>query len=167
MTTEQSAIISAMSERTTFVLRSKSQRGAWLFAVVFMGPTAIFVVGGVGKHPNDLLWIAPAVLLSLLCIAVATSRVTCDANGIRSRLFRTVRVAAAEVTAITVESQLSQSSGRRNVFLVVERTTGKPIRLMGTAMRDKPQNRATLEANADAMRAVLGLPGSGESELKQ
>ncbi len=155
----------AMSEPSTVVLKSKSRGGAGFFAVVFLGLAAIFVVGGLGKERKDLLWIAPAVLLSLLCVAVATSRVICDPSGIRYRLFRTVRVPAAEVTAITVESKLSQSSGRRNVTIVVERTTGKPIRLVGTAMRDKPQNHSTLEASADAMRATLGLPVSGESEL--
>jgi hypothetical protein len=84
--------------------------------------------------------------------------VACDANGIRYRLLRTVRVPAAEVRAIIVESKRSQSSGRTNVFLVIERRTGKPIRCVATAMRDKPKNRATLEASADAMRAVLGQP---------
>jgi hypothetical protein len=122
---------------------------------------AIFVDGGLGDEPKDLPWIPLAVLLCLLMVAAANSQVTCDPDGIRYRLFRTVRVPAAEVRAITVESKLSQSSGRRNMFLVVERTTGKPIRCLGTAMRDKPQNRATLEASADAMRAALGLPRVG------
>jgi hypothetical protein len=164
MTTEPSAIISAMSERSTVVLKSKSQGGAWVGTVAFLGVTAAFVAGSLGKYHKDLPWIPPAVLLTLLFVAVATSRVTCDANGIRYRLFRTVRVPVAEVRAITV--QLSQGSGRRSVLVVVERHTGKPIRLVATAMWDKPQNRAKVEANADAMRAALGLPGSGESELK-
>ena len=130
-----------------------------------MGLTAAFVAGSLGRYHKDLPWIPPAVLLAFVCVAVATSRVTCDASGIRYRLFRTVRVPAAEVRAITVKSQLSHGSGRRSVLVVVERKTGKPIRLVATAMWDKPQNRATVEANADAMRAALGLPGSGESEL--
>jgi hypothetical protein len=151
-----------MSGSAAVVLKSRSQAGPWIFAAVFLGLAAIFVGGSLGSEPKDLPWIPVALFLSLSCVAVATSRVTCDATGIRYRLFRTTRVPAPEVMAITVESRVS-SSGRKNVLLVVERASGKPIRLVGTTMRDNPQNRAAVEANADAMRSALGLPGSGGS----
>jgi hypothetical protein len=147
-----------MYEPRTVVLKSTSRGAAWFFAAVFLGLAAIFVAGGLGDSPKDLPWIPLVVLMCLLCVAVANSQVTCDPNGIRYRLFRTVHVPAAEVRAITVESKLSQSSGRTNLLLVIERRTGKPIRCLGTAIRDKPQKRATLEASADEMRAALGLP---------
>jgi hypothetical protein len=150
-----------MYEPRTVVLKSTSRGAAWCLAAVFLGLAAIFVAGGLGDYPKDLPWIPPAVLMGVLCVAVANSQVTCDPNGIWYRLFRTVRVPAAEVRAITVESKLSRSSGRTNLFLVVEPRTGKPIRCLGTAMRDKPHNRATLEASADAMRTALGLPRVG------
>jgi hypothetical protein len=147
--------------RAPVVLKSVSRGAAWCFAAIFLGLSAIFVANGLGDTPKDLPWLALVVPMCLLCAAVANSQVTCDPNGIRYRLFRTVRVPAAEVKAITVESKLSQSSGRKNLILVIERRTGKPIRCLGTAMRDKPQNRATLEASADAMRGALGLPRFG------
>jgi hypothetical protein len=161
VTTEPCAILSAMYEPRTVLLKSVSRGLAWSLAVVFLGLAAIFVAGGLGDTPKDLPFIPPAVLLCLLMVAVANSQVTCDQNEIRYRLFRTVRIPAVEVRAITVESKVSQSSGRKNLFLVIERRTGKPVRCLGTAMRDKPQNRTTLEARVDAMRAALGLPTVG------
>lgn len=146
-----------------FVLKSRSRGGAWFFAAIFLGLAVIFLVAGLGNYPKDLAYVPVAVLLMLVCGAAATTQVTCDADGLRSRMFRTVRVPASDITAINVESRLSQSSGRKNVLVVVERTSGKPIRLVATAMRDKPENRAKLEANANTIRELLGLHSS-ESE---
>ena len=147
-----------MYKRRPVVLKSVSRGPAWFFAAVFLGLSAIFVANGLGDNPKDLPWLALAVPLCLLCAAVANSQVTCDQNGIRYRLFKTVRIPVAEVTALRIDSKLSQSSGRTNLILVIERRAGKPIRCLGTAVRDKPQSRATLEASAQAMRGALGLP---------
>jgi hypothetical protein len=120
-----------MYEPRSVVLKSTTRGAGWFFAAIFLGLAAIFVAGSLGDTPKDLPWIPLVVLMCVLCVAVANSQVTCDQNGVRYRLFRTVRVPAADVTAITVESKLSQSSGRTNLILVIERRTGKPVRCLG------------------------------------
>ncbi len=131
------------------------QVGAWAFTAfgVIFGLSA--VAGG------DLLAEILMGLFGLLCVlsgpGAAITRLTCDPSGLRYRtLWRTTRVSASDVTAVTTRSV--PGYGRKRIRIDIERQSGDALKLTALQRQETPTNLLKSEADADAIRHALGEP---------
>jgi hypothetical protein len=100
-----------------------------------------------------------------LGLDIAVARVTCDRTGLDYRkLFRSRRVLANEVTAVTVKSV--PGGGYRRVRINIECHRQRPVKLVRLQRRDTPHNFVQSEADAQAIRQALGLKLPPEADCR-
>jgi hypothetical protein len=126
----------------------------WAIAIfgALFGLSGLAADGDIGAA----ITMGTAGVIFLLCgISLVVSSVTCDRQGIRMRSLYSKYVPASDVANVEV-STTDFGYGRR-VRVDIRRHAGRTLRSPALMRYDTKKSHAQAEANADAIKQVLGL----------
>jgi hypothetical protein len=145
-----------MNDGSSLVMKPSAGMRGFAWALAAFG--AIFGLSGTAATVHSLvlaIWMGLfGLLMMLLAINGAVAKLTCDPAGLCWRTLRTVRVPASEITTVGV--QTVPGFGYRRVRIDVHRQSGRRVKLTQLQRPNTPANLAKSEADAEAMRRVLG-----------
>jgi hypothetical protein len=137
-----------------------ASRSARITAVVLLIPLGlILVLGGLFADPAQDGWsiiLGAILLVGALHVLTVRAVSTADAVSYGSLIKR--RIPAAEIAAVGVTM-----AGYFGAFptVVLERTTGRPVRLMAVQLPRSARGRASAADDAARMAALLGVDAKG------
>jgi hypothetical protein len=148
-----------MDSDARLTLRPRSSSRAAGCAFVVFG--AIFGPSGLTTN-HTLIAVFTGLyglFIALIGVSIVIARLECDRTGLTYRGLRTVRFSASDVSSVSVKSIAGYAY--RRLRIDVNRKNGRPLKLTRFQRGDNAKNRATAEADADAIRQALGLDAVG------
>lgn len=155
-------MIRVMAESREVICRPAGRRVLGWFTVLGAAGAGLTAAGAVyGAEPLEVVG-AALVLVALVCLYVATSRVSADAYGLRSRtLLRRRSMPWSDIADLRTYIQYgrNQEIHRVSVLLRDGRTRRLPLALSGS-----PANRPEFDARLDELRALHRRYGDPASD---